>query len=366
MSEVGAQNPPGRFLIEDTDASREAISVSAMAQMGGGHSNVHPSITRKVWVLVEHEKAFGKVMHRLREKKKKISTSDSEEENEEDKKIAANVAHSRPTHDHRQEGKGELLQEQSLQQWIQNNYGLLSSSHEYVQSALQIALKLTEYFLEVERDDIAVPLDIIKISNVHLLMSQIEAGERIDFAWIMSRSNSLDESSSVMGSVSARLFAMGFIMYELFSAEKQLMEDVTMSKPTSVEHIDLANEAEDNVNSNDYGRRPRKKSQQQATLAGDKVSEGECVLERKGVPWPVRYLVKNLLDCGKGECCGDDAYTSFAELKQDISLMLNDPSRFVDNIQLSGSLPTLEICNKLYGPEEEMAMLDELYQQCIR
>ena len=124
MSEVGAQNPPGRFLIEDTDASPEAISVSAMTQMGGGHSNVHPSITRKVWVLVEHEKAFGKVMHRLREKKKKKtgedtnSTSDSEEENEEDKKIAANVAHGRPTHDHRQEGKGELLQEHTLQQWI--------------------------------------------------------------------------------------------------------------------------------------------------------------------------------------------------------------------------------------------------------
>ena len=76
--------------------------------------------------------------------------------------------------------------------------------------------------------------------------------------------------------------------------------------------------------------------------------------------------MKNLLDCGKGECCGDDAYTSFAELKQDISLMLNDPSRFVDNIQLSGSLPTLEICNKLYGREEEMAKLNELYQQCIR
>ena len=137
----------------------------------------------------------------------------------------------------------------------------------------------------------------------------------------------------------------------------------TSSNATSVEHIDLAGDTESN---NDNYRRPHKKSQQQATHTGDMASNCMAVLEGKGLPWSIRNLMKNLMDCGKGECCGDDAYTSFAELKQDLSVMVGDPSRFVDNIQMSGSLPTLEICDKLYGREEEMAKLDGLYHQYIK
>jgi predicted ATPase len=157
---------------------------------------------------------------------------------------------------------------------------------------------------------------------------------------------------------------MGLILYELFSGEKMpLMEDVPTSNATSVEHIDLTADTESN---DDNYRRPHKKSQQQATHTGDMVSDCMALLERNGLPWSVCNLVKNLMDCGKGGCCGDDAYTSFAELKQDLSVMVGDPSKFIDNIQMSSSLPTLEICDKLYGREEEMAKLDGLYHQYIK
>ena len=62
ISQIGAQNPPGRFLIEDTDSSPEAIGVTAMAQLTGVHSNVHPSILKKVWVLVDHDNSIWKVL----------------------------------------------------------------------------------------------------------------------------------------------------------------------------------------------------------------------------------------------------------------------------------------------------------------
>ena len=57
-----------------------------------------------------------------------------------------------------------------------------------------------------------------------------------------------------------------------------------------------------------------------------------------------------------------------AELKQDLSMMVGDPCRFVDHIQISGSLPVLAICDKLYNynREEEMAKLDGLYHQYQR
>ena len=57
-----------------------------------------------------------------------------------------------------------------------------------------------------------------------------------------------------------------------------------------------------------------------------------------------------------------------AELKQDLSMMVGDPCRFVDHIQISGSLPVLAICDKLYNynREEEMAKLDGLDHQYIK
>jgi len=45
--------------------------------------------------------------------------------------------------------------------------------------------------------------------------------------------------------------------------------------------------------------------------------------------------------------------------------MMNDPSRFLEDIQVSNGLPTLEICDKLYGRESEEVKLDQLYQQHI-
>ena len=63
ISQISALNPSGRFLIEDTNPSPIAISLSAMVQMGGGESTIHPSIMRKVWVVADHEKAVAKVMH---------------------------------------------------------------------------------------------------------------------------------------------------------------------------------------------------------------------------------------------------------------------------------------------------------------
>ena len=84
----------------------------------------------------------------------------------------------------------------------------------------------------------------------------------IEFAQIMSNSG---ESSSVE-TVSARMFAIGTILYELFSTEKPPMDYLPTSNARFVTDIDLTDETESN------NERPQKKAQKHATQTGDQVS----------------------------------------------------------------------------------------------
>ena len=119
------------------------------------------------------------------------------------------------------------VKEHTLRQWIEQKDG---QSPDSLKSGLQIALKLTEFILEADEEEQAgrgnaLPLDSINADNVLTLASrQVEGKEEmIDFAWIIR--SSLDESLAVR-TISGRLFAIGVILYKLFSAEQSLMKDM--------------------------------------------------------------------------------------------------------------------------------------------
>ena len=262
-----------------------------------------------------------------------------------------------------------------LRQWIEKkNREEISSPAEYMKEALTIALKLTEFIIQAEKveqvgwGNVPVSLESIDAINVHVLASQNQVGgnEAVELVWMSSPAG----ENPIAGTVSARLFAMGMILYELFSGERMpLMADVPMlsASSKSMGGIALTSDNESSCSSGSNHHRPQKRYQTHMAPAGDMLSNCIANLEWKGLPWPVRFLVKNLLDCGKGNNCGDDAYSSLIELNQDLSLMLANPPRFVDNIRVNTSLPTsLDICDKLYGRELEMAKLDTLYQQYIK
>ena len=249
----------------------------------------------------------------------------------------------------------QQLYELTLHQWVagwkskaQTNPGQESA---YRKAALSIALMLTEHLLEAEQEEQAgngnpVPLESIVAENVLIRVR----GEEIEYVWILSLS-----MEEVTGSVTTRLFAMGKILYMLFACETNFsLEDGTLKQDTTVDK-----RYEDVKNGN---QRPRKKSSQsQQTYSSMKIAS----LSSKGVPWSVRALLNSLLECGNNGYCGDDAYSSFFELKQDLGLMLADPSRFLEDIQVNNGLPTLKIRDQLYGRENEEAKLDRLYQQHI-
>jgi hypothetical protein len=110
---------------------------------------------------------------------------------------------------------GTATQEHTIQQWIGTNHDI-QQSPKYIKSALQIALKLTQFLI----GDDAMPLGNIAANNVRITTRRGKEGgesgggskEAVELAWIMS---SMGQRSAV-GTVSARLFAF----YMNYSLEK--------------------------------------------------------------------------------------------------------------------------------------------------
>ena len=155
------------------------------------------------------------------------------------------------------------------------------------------------------------------------------------------------------------LFALGVILYEVFSSQSTLCgQDVTgSSNSVSVGSLSLSNEE-----MSDY--RPSKRSQLNSSHSKDNTIHDESIakLELLGIPRSLCALVANLLDCVQGDLRSDDAYRSLADVRTDLQLMRDDPSRFLDNLSI-GPHSSFEIRNKFYGREESIASIEKSYQR---
>ena len=271
----------------------------------------------------------------------------------------------------------QQLREYTLRQWIRNSKPDIShssaesaqSSANYIQSALIIALKLTECILEAEKDEQnglgnPIPLDSINIENVVIRARKGEpetddsddARENIEFVWVMS----FVGDDSAAGSVMARLFAVGNILYELFSTAELIAEDdLTSFQMASLDSINISNDDESELAS-------RKKNNWRSAHrhADNWISIYIAVLESTGVSLSLCSMVKNLLECRHDPFCDDDVYASFEDLKLDLQMMLDNPSSFLDDMHIINH-PKLAIPDKLFGRDEELSKLDELYQSHI-
>ncbi len=88
LSEIQSQTPPGRFLMPSNNTSKPSAAAGASstpttgnADDGEDSSDVHPALRAKEWVLVDRNRAYQKVLHRLREREKeKGDTSSSSDD----------------------------------------------------------------------------------------------------------------------------------------------------------------------------------------------------------------------------------------------------------------------------------------------
>ena len=174
-----------------------------------------------------------------------------------------------------------------------------------------------------------------------------------------------------------KLFCLG-VIHELFSGGDEVPTPLNEGVHPLPQHLDIlklsinsADLNDDNdesncrnqANNNIHQSRRRKKSPRQTSTAKDMHECCVANLESLGIPYSLCSLVENLLDCGRGFLCGDDAFRSFTEVKLDLELMLTEPSRFLDNIEATNRMPSLVIPNKLYGREYEIECVESSYKQ---
>jgi predicted ATPase len=279
--------------------------------------------------------------------------------------------------------------EVSLHQWIEkfvpSTPSSSSTTYEYVKSSLPLAIKLTECLIS----DPYIPLADIATANVRVQLRQTilsaHGTEGLDWEDLTednfmallrdaddTKPTSNNETTEVIegvqivsstgdgvtGDDKQHLSALGAIFYELFSREEPSFHK---SKTTDSNNLSSVG----SINLNDQGTtiRPTKRSQRRVSDSSDAIQiESIARLEYLGVPQSLCALVKNLLDCYRGDLSGNDAYKSMEDVRFDLQLMLDRPSRFLDNIQPL-SQPSFSTSDRLYGRDDNIASMKDAYNQ---
>ncbi|KAL7541595.1 hypothetical protein ACHAXR_011473 [Thalassiosira sp. AJA248-18] len=238
---------------------------------------------------------------------------------------------------------------------------LTSEMSSYIKSAILLALKLTEHLLGAENQTNPIPAASITSEKVLVRLKESSGGsqnlkcgvETVDSVMIKSSPGDKPEPGGGM----SRLSALGMILYEVFSQDTISGQDALdvmtgSSNSVSVRRLSL-----------DHDQPSKRRSSSQP---GNFDFNGKYMskLEFLGIPHSLSYLVKNLLDCSQGEFRGDFAYRSLSDVCTDLQLMFDDPSCFLDNLQV-GSQPSFEIRTKFYGRKDDISRIENTYQQHI-
>jgi len=85
-------------------------------------------------------------------------------------------------------------------------------------------------------------------------------------------------------------------------------------------------------------------------------------LKLKGIPPSLCDLIGNMLDCKSGNFSEDETYHQMIDVRNDLRLMLDKPSKFLHNPGIEKiSVSGLELNNSVYGQEGELSALKECY-----
>ncbi len=284
----------------------------------------------------------------------------------------------------------------SLRQWInESKPSGKTALPGYIRSALIIALKLTERLMFAEesagenpRANNLIPIAMIDAQNVLVTVASEDllTGSQIteEFNWDMSESSKEFKHGDDLGSngrkcilrvdfsrvevinsapdtIMFRLAALGCILFELVSIGERLSLDSISNKSLSLNVIQLNSDGNSDDESESIEQRSKKST---PCPMDDRFSHLTMTLASIGIPHRLIDMVENLLSCSQGEFSGDFAYKSLEEVRVDFELMLNDPSRFLDNISIHDNL-NLAISDELCGREKEIRQLRDAYERCL-
>jgi len=281
----------------------------------------------------------------------------------------------------------------TLRQWIDASKLTDDSTNaEYVILGLSIAVKIIEHLIRAERNEegslnseSAISVEALEASNVIVTLAQVDfLAEDIDLPESMrnnpNKINSLKKDLISKGpsqrilsvdfalpegtdpnvwSISSRLVALGSILYEIFSKGDRFELKSILKKTRSVKDIRLSCDGHSDDGSISTGQRSKKST---PCPGDDRFAHLIMRLGNIGIPHPVINLVENLLNSSLGEFSGDDVYRSLDDVRVDLQLMIDDPSRYLDSSIIEVN-QTLSISDEMYGREEEIARLRDAYNR---
>jgi len=318
----------------------------------------------------------------------------------------------------------EPLEQISLRQWIEESKSNIhdgvgtdsefsaSNTSVYVMKALPIALKLADRLASDEEACLkgiqsnippgAISTDCVVIDLYsHNQLCSFHDSHEIpmtghditqDFDWDVlsmekepSRSDSKTDQNVTMierrianvdiiprqgvdpttGSKDFRLFSLGVTLFELFSRGNLLFRNDWPHHHDNTLTDNLNNESAEVDKHSTPGIPKFKKFNRKSISDGTFLHESIAKLLILGVPPALCALVGDLLDCQKGELRGEDAYKSFADVREDLQLTLDDPTRFLDSTQV-GPDHSFKFSNKLYGREKDIETVEQAYLQTSR
>jgi tetratricopeptide (TPR) repeat protein len=257
-----------------------------------------------------------------------------------------------------------MQQEIALIEWIKSSKiahsssphgveGVVGGMTTYLESALGIAINLTEYIIKSDDDNhYFVPLECISLENTVVCMKDTlsMAPTPLDATVVIKcqPQSSGGGGGGSGGDIAERLYAVGKILVPLLSGEAgEIVEEEEEADDSSKKASVTMNSMNLNSDDGESLNPPKKKHQMKY--------HPPAQVEHLDLPQPVMTILSNLLECGQGEFVGDEAYTSFADLLVDLKLLKTEGlSRFLQS-------PTFEISDKICGREKEVEILNSSF-----
>ena len=86
----------------------------------------------------------------------------------------------------------------------------------------------------------------------------------------------------------------------------------------------------------------------------------------KGLPVALCDLIGNMIDCANGDLSGEEAYCRMSDVRTDLQLMMDQPRRFLDDLDIKKlSVTGLPLNDVQLGREMDLSMLQGAYRRSI-
>ncbi|KAL7487783.1 hypothetical protein ACHAW6_013360 [Cyclotella cf. meneghiniana] len=189
----------------------------------------------------------------------------------------------------------------------------------------------------------------------------------IDSAFIRHPEN--DSVANTPKDKQQRIFCIGLLFYEIFSGGEPPPRGLVSLLSSegafiSIPKLTLTEKKDDHNASKTDIKRHR-------GPAGSCNGIGLCqisfeYLKLLGLPGPLCSLVLNMLDCIHGDFSGNDCYTKIVDVTTDLQLMMDQPDKFLRNLDVEKLLISgLDLNENVFLREDELASIQSSYQRSV-